>query len=388
MPAANRILTTHVGSLPRPAALLDRMKLKLGGNPAPGYAEMVAAAVADVVERQIANGIDIVSDGEMSKPGFFSYVQERIAGFAPTGAKYSSFKAETDAFPEYYADYFARAMNGGAVSPIKPMTCVGPVSYRGADALATDIANLKAATAGKAVEGVFMPSTSPNGVGTNSYYKTQEEFLFAVADALRVEYLAIVEAGFTLQVDEPFISHVFVDETDPAVVRKTVELQMEAINHAIRGIPRERIRLHNCYGINEGPRIYEATLAQVLPYLLKAKVGTISFEGANCRHEHEYHLFETTKLPDGMKIAPGVITHASNIVEHPELIAERLLRYVKLVGRENVIASSDCGFSSQACYKTEVDPRVMWAKFAAMAEGARLAGNASRVPDAVGATLQ
>jgi len=148
---------------------------------------------------------------------------------------------------------------------------------------------------------------------------------------------------------------------------------MDAINHAIRGIPREKIRLHNCYGINEGPRIYEATLAQVLPFLLKATAGTLSFEGANCRHEHEYHLFEDIKLPDGMKIAPGVITHASNIVEHPELIAERLTRYIKLVGRENVLASSDCGFSSQACYKTEVDPRVMWAKFEAMAEGARIA---------------
>ncbi|HEY5340669.1 MAG TPA: cobalamin-independent methionine synthase II family protein [Candidatus Aquilonibacter sp.] len=385
MPLTDRILTTHVGSLPRPTTLLDQMKRKLAGNPVPGYPEMVAAAVAETVDRQIASGIDIVSDGEMSKPGFFTYVQERLAGFAPTGAKFSSFKAEMDAFPEYYADYFARAMNGGAVAPIQPMTCVGPVSYRGREALAADIANLKAATAGKPVAGVFMPSVSPNGVGTNSYYKTQEEFLFAVADALRVEYLAIIDAGFTLQVDEPFISHVFVDEPDPVVQNKTVELQMEAINHAIRGIPHDRIRLHNCYGINEGPRIHEATLAQVLPFLLKAKVGTLSFEGANCRHEHEYHLFERINLPDGMKIAPGVITHASNIVEHPELIAERLMRYIKLVGRENVIASSDCGFSSQACYKTEVDPRVMWAKFQALAEGARLASEASRVLAGTGA---
>lgn len=373
MASPDRILTTHVGSLPRPAALLDQMKRKLAGTPVPGYDKVVAAAVVDTVDRQIANGIDIVSDGEMSKPGFFTYVQERLAGFAPTGKKFSSFQAEMDAFPEYYADYFARAMDGGAVAPIQPMTCVGPVAYRGQDALATDIANLKAATAGKNVAGVFMPSVSPNGVGTNSYYKTQEEFLFAVADALREEYLAIVDAGFTLQVDEPFISHVFVDESDPAVQNKIVALQMEAINHAIRGIPRERIRLHNCYGINEGPRIHEATLAQVLPFLLKVPAGTLSFEGANCRHEHEYHLFERTKLPDGMKIAPGVITHASNIVEHPDLIAERLTRYVNLVGRENVIASADCGFSSQACYKTEVDPRVMWAKFQSMAEGARLA---------------
>lgn len=376
MPSADRILTTHVGSLPRPAALLDQMKLKLAGTPVPGYDKMVAAAVADTVDRQIAAGIDIVSDGEMSKPGFFTYVQERLAGFAPTGVKYSGFQAEVNAFPEYYADYFARAMNGGAVAPIQPMTCVGPVTYRGRDALATDIANLKAATAGKNVAGVFMPSVSPNGVGTNSYYKTQEEFLFAVADALREEYLAIIDAGFTLQVDEPFISHVFVDEPDPAVQNKIVALQMEAINHAIRGIPRERIRLHNCYGINEGPRINEATLAQVLPFLLKVRAGTLSFEGANCRHEHEYHMFERTKLPDGMKIAPGVITHASNIVEHPDLIAERLTRYMKLVGRENVIASADCGFSSQACYKTEVDPRVMWAKFQALAEGAGLASEA------------
>jgi len=376
MASASRILTTHVGSLPRPHELLDRMKRKLDGDPPPDYAATLAAAVADTVDRQIAAGIDIVSDGEMSKPGFFSYVSERLEGFAPTGARYSSFQAEREAFPEYYADYFARAMTGGTVAPIMQMSCVGPVSYRGQDALAVDIANLKAATAGKPVAGVFMPSVSPTGVGSNSYYKTEEEFLFAVADALRVEYLAIVEAGFTLQVDEPFISHVFVEEPDPAKQRNIVALQMEAINHAIRGIPRERIRLHNCYGINEGPRIHEATLAQVLPFLLTANVGTISFEGANCRHEHEYHLFERTKLPDGMKVAPGVITHASNIVEHPELIAERLGRYAKLVGRENVLASADCGFSSQASYKTEVDPRVIWAKFEAMAEGARLASAA------------
>jgi 5-methyltetrahydropteroyltriglutamate--homocysteine methyltransferase len=375
-----RILTTHVGSLPRPSALLDRMKRKLQGEEPPDYSAVVKACVADVVEHQLVAGIDIVTDGEMSKSGFFSYVAERIEGFeAMPNARSNPFKAEIEAFPEYYADYFGRAMAGAAVAPIVPLHCTAPISYRGIDALRADLANLTAALEGKTYVDAFVPSVSPSGVGTNDYYRTEEEFLFAVADALRQEYIAIVEAGFMLQVDEPFISHVFVDEPDPVAQRKRADLMIDAINHAIRGIPPERIRLHNCYGINEGPRVHEATLAQVMPHLIKANVGTISFEGANCRHEHEYHLFESIDLPDGMRIAPGVITHASNIVEHPELIAERLMRYANLVGPDNVLASADCGFSSQACYKTEVDPRVMWTKFEAMVEGARIASRSLEV---------
>jgi 5-methyltetrahydropteroyltriglutamate--homocysteine methyltransferase len=219
-----------------------------------------------------------------------------------------------------------------------------------------------------------MPSVAPSGVGYNAYYKNDEEFIFAVAEALRIEYLAIVDAGFLLQVDDPFLSDVFIEfKSDPALMRRTAELYVEAINHALRGIPSEKVRLHTCYGINEGPRIHEASLSEVAGYMLRINAGAYSFEAANARHEHEYHLWKNTKLADGKVLIPGVITHASNIVEHPQLIAERLLRFARLVGRENVIAGADCGFSSQATYRPEVHPTVIWKKFEAMVEGARLA---------------
>ena len=219
-----------------------------------------------------------------------------------------------------------------------------------------------------------MPAVSPAGIGHNEYYATEEEFAGAVAEALREEYEAIVDAGFLLQIDDPFLCDTLVKpELDDAGKDRHLNLYIEALNHALRNIPAERIRYHTCYGINEGPRIHEAPMAEVAPYMLKIKAGSYSFEAANARHEHEYHVWEEFGLPDGCALIPGVITHASNIVEHPELIAERLGRYAKLVGRENVLAGGDCGFSSQACYHTEVHPTVIWAKFEAMAEGARIA---------------
>ena len=255
-----------------------------------------------------------------------------------------------------------------------PCSVSGRSSYRGHNILARDIANLKAATLEANPAGVFMPSVAPSGVGHNDYYPDYPAYLFAVAEALREEYLAIVDAGFLLQVDEPFLADIFVEPgLDADAMARKAALYVEVLNHSLRGIPPEKIRLHTCYGINEGPRVYEASLSEVIGYMIEINAGYYSFEGANCRHEHEYHLWESVKLPDGKVIIPGVITHASNIVEHPELIAERLIRYANLVGRENVMAAPDCGFSSQACYRTEVDPRVIWTKFAAMAEGARIA---------------
>ena len=377
--STDRILTTHVGSLPRPPELLDLMRRKLAGEPCDeAYDAMVAGAVRDVVAKQVACGLDVVTDGEMSKPGFFSYVQQRLAGFEPRpGQGPRKFAAEVDAFPEYYEAYFKRAMTGGTVVPIVPLFCAGPVSYVGIDTLRQDIANLKAALAGQAYAEAFMPSVAPSGVGNNAYYKSDEEFLYAVGEALRTEYLAIVEAGFLLQIDDPFLSDVFIElKADPAQMRRTADLYVEATNHALRGIPPEKVRLHTCYGINEGPRIHEAALGEVAGHMLRINAGAYSFEAANARHEHEYHLWETVKLPDGKILMPGVITHASNIVEHPELIAERLTRFARLVGRENVIASADCGFSSQATYHTEVHQKVMWKKFEALVEGARLASRA------------
>ena len=372
-----RILTTHVGSLPRPRELLDMMKARLSGAPCDrvAYDAKVRDAVFDIVARQVACGLDIVADGEQSKPGFFTYVRERLTGFEPRPElKVPFFEAEVSAFPEYYADYFARAMGGGGVAPISPMVCVGPVSYTGREALARDIQNLKDALPSGRVAGAFMPSIAPSGVGLNEHYRTDEEFYQAAGNALREEYQAIVDAGFLLQIDDPFLSDVYSDlRYDDAQKNRKASLFVEALNHALEGIPEEKVRFHTCYGINEGPRIFDAQLKDVAGHMLKVRARFYSFEGANARHEHEYHVWESVRLPAGKVLIPGVITHASNIVEHPELIAERLVRYARIVGGENVIASADCGFSSQACYKTEVHPKVIWEKFKALAEGARLA---------------
>jgi len=373
----DRILTTHVGSLPRTTQVLDAMKAKLSGGEfsKEAYQTEIARGVKDIVKKQADLGIDVVADGEMSKSGFFTYIEERMNGFeARKDEKFKMFEAEIEAFPEYYEDYFARAMLGGTVVPMFPMYCVGPVSYKGHDLLQHDIDNLKAALEGVDVEGAFIPATAPAGVGYNDYYNTEEEFAEAVAEALREEYEAIVDAGFLLQIDDPFLCDILVDpELNEKEMDKKANTYVEAINHSTRNIPEEKIRFHTCYGINEGPRIHEAPGGQVAKYMLNIKAGGYSFEAANPRHEHDYHIWEDFKLPEGRAVIPGVITHASNIVEHPELIAERLVRYAKLVGRENVLAGGDCGFSSQACYHTEVHPKVIWAKFEAMAEGARLA---------------
>src|SRR5262249_6645434 len=243
-------------------------------------------------------------------------------------------------------------------------------------AVQRDIANIKAAAkaAGVAESRVFLPATAPSGVGINEYYKTDEEYFHAVAAALNKEYRAIADAGLLLQVDDPFLPDIFVEpRLDAKQMKRRAEIYIEAANAALKGVPAERVRYHTCYGVNEGPRIHEAALAEFLKYVMKVRAGQFSFECANPRHEHEYHLFEHVKVPDGKVVCPGVITHASNIVEHPVLIAERLMRFAKLVGRDNVMAGADCGFSSQALYKTEVHPTVVWEKFKAMREGADIA---------------
>jgi 5-methyltetrahydropteroyltriglutamate--homocysteine methyltransferase len=377
--STDRILVSHVGSLPRPHDLLDMMKARLTGEGGPvdedAYQKRVTAAVAEIVKKQADCGIDIVTDGEISKAGFFVYARQRLGGMEPRPEeKYALYKAEVAAFPEYYADYFARAMLGGNVAPVVPLYAVGPITYIGEAELARDLANLRAAVDAAGCARAFVPSTAPSGVGFNAYYKNDEEYFNAVGEAMRVEYRAIVDAGFDVQIDDPFLSDIFGDPAldDKARTRKA-DVFVESINHALRDIPQENIRFHTCYGINEGPRIYEPQLGDVIAHIYRIKAAVYSFEAANPRHEHDYHVFETNKLPEGRAIMPGVITHASNIVEHPELIAEWLVRFAGLVGRENVIVGADCGFSSQACYKTEVHPTVIWAKFEAMAEGARIA---------------
>jgi 5-methyltetrahydropteroyltriglutamate--homocysteine methyltransferase len=373
------IQTTHIGSLPRPHAVLDMMKAKFAGQPydRKTYDATITKAVADSVRKQVDCGIDIVTDGEVSKPGFFTYIQERLEGFeSRPKQKMLLFQQEVAAFPEYYAQYFKDAMMGGAIVPLSPVVCVAPVKYRGEKHLQIDIDNVKAAAkaAGVPDHHVFLPATAPSGVGINEYYKSEEEYFHALAAELNKEYKAIVAAGILVQVDDPFLPDIFFEPgLDDAQKKRRAEIYVEATNVALKGIPAEMVRFHTCYGINEGPRLYEASLADVIGYMLKINAGSYSFECANPRHEHEYHLFERIKLPEGKVVCPGMITHASNIVEHPELIAERIMRFAKLVGRENVIAAADCGFSSQALYRTEVHHTVVWEKFKAMRQGADLA---------------
>jgi 5-methyltetrahydropteroyltriglutamate--homocysteine methyltransferase len=375
----DRIQTTHIGSLPRPHRLLDAMKAKYSGKPydEAAFQQALRDAVTEVVRKQVDCGIDIVTDGEFSKPGFFTYIRERLEGFeSRPNIKVKLFEQEVAAFPEYYEQYFKQAMMGGAIVSLAPVVCVARVKYRGDRLVQTDIANVKAAAAaaGIANEHVFLPATAPSGVGINEYYKSDEEYFNALAAEMAKEYRAIVDAGILVQIDDPFLPDIFFEPgRDDAWKKRRAEMYVEAVNNALQGIPAERVRFHTCYGINEGPRIYEAALADIIAYVLKINAGSYSFEAANPRHEHEYHLFERVKVPDGKVLVPGVVTHASNIVEHPELIAERIVRFARLVGRENVIAGADCGFSSQALYTTEVHPTVIWEKFKAMRQGADIA---------------
>jgi 5-methyltetrahydropteroyltriglutamate--homocysteine methyltransferase len=376
---SDHIQTTHIGSLPRPRSLLDILKAKYAGQ---AYDEsklnaLVTQSVAESVRKQVECGIEIVTDGEYSKTGFFTYIRERFEGFeSRPNQKLVLFQQEVAAFPEYYEQYFKNAMMGGSILPIVPVVCTGPVKYRGEALVQTDIANVKAAAkaAGVPDTQVFLPATAPSGVGINEYYKTDEEYFHALATELSKEYKAIVDAGILVQVDDPFLPDIFFEPgLDDAQKKRRAEIYVEAINAALKGVPAEKVRFHTCYGINEGPRLYEAALADIIEYMLKIDAGSYSFEAANPRHEHEYHLFERVKVPKDKVLCPGVITHASNIVEHPELIAERIVRFAKLVGRENVMAGADCGFSSQALYNTEVHETVVWEKFKAMRQGADLA---------------
>ncbi|WP_413738228.1 cobalamin-independent methionine synthase II family protein [Sodalis sp. RH21] len=371
-----RILTTHVGSLPRPVKLLDLMKANIEGEEnQPELESCITQAVIESVQQQVDDGIDIVTDGEQSKVGFFAYVRDRMSGFSPRpGQRYAAFDAEVEAFPEYYQHYFGAAMLGGNLVPFVPVACTGPIVYHGIEQLQRDLANLALALGKAGAHSAFIPSVAPTGVGSNEFYASEADYLAAVADALRVEYKAVIDAGFSLQIDDPFLPDLFADRTldNPAIHRKAGQY-VEILNHALRGLPQEKIRYHTCYSINEGPRIHDVPFAEFVRYMLDINASDYSFEAGNVRHEHEYHLWEEVKLPAGKRLIPGVICHASNTVEHPELIAERLIRFAERVGRDNVIAGADCGFSSQATYHTEVHPTVVREKFRAMRAGADLA---------------
>jgi len=375
--STERILTTHVGSLARPVSLLDIMKEKENGRPYDhdAYDREVTAAVADRVQKQVENGIDIVTDGEMSKVMFLDYVKDRLSGFEAdpnVKAHAPAWQAEIQMFPEYYDGYMKKYASTVAVR--KRLVCRGPVKYVGQELLQIDIANLKAAVQGLDVTEVFMPSTGPSGFGDNEFYANWEEYLHNVAEAMREEYLAIVDAGFVLQVDDPWLIDMLTNPaSDPQERQRRASVHVEAINNALRGIPVERIRHHTCYGLNHGPRLTDIPLKVALTYSFKINAGAYSFEVMNPRHMHEWRQVGEVGVPDDRILIPGLLGHANNYVEHPELIAEYICNYASIVGRERVIAGADCGFSSRATYAPEVHPTVVWPKFKALAEGAKIA---------------
>jgi 5-methyltetrahydropteroyltriglutamate--homocysteine methyltransferase len=365
----NRILATHVGSLPRPDTL---QKLMAEGKT---DVEAVREAVADVVRRQVDAGIDIVDDGEQSKPGFITYIHERLGGMeARTDHPGQLDSREKRSFPEFYA-------GGHSGTRPAPMLCTGPVRYIGQRQLASDIDALKAALKGKTVTDVFMPAVSPGQIERyhlNRYYKSADDFLVAIGEAMREEYQAIIEAGFMLQIDDPHLAMHYMLSPDLSVedVRRWAEHYVEILNHTLRDLPPERIRHHTCYGINMGPRVHDIEFKHLVDIVLKIRANYYSFEAANPRHEHEWKIWANMKLPAGKAIIPGVITHCSVLVEHPELVSERIQRYARMVGRENVIAGADCGFASMPRAVVEVHSSIVWAKFQALGEGARLASRA------------
>jgi 5-methyltetrahydropteroyltriglutamate--homocysteine methyltransferase len=374
--SSERILTTHVGSLPRPPDLLDMVQAKEQGKPIDenAHATKLRAAVKDIVRKQIELGIDVIDDGEFGKPSFVSYVNERLGGFEVDSEvlRQSPWAASREArsFPEFYGQ-------GHVAARQNHMVCTAPVTYRGMAQLKVDIENLKAALNGARPAEVFMPAISPTSAADwqrNGYYKSEEEYLFAIADALREEYEAIVKAGFLLQVDDPHLVTYWIKEPDLTIqqCRKWAEVRVDALNHALRNIAPENIRHHTCYGINMGPRIHDLEFKHIIDLVLKIRAGAYSFEAANPRHEHEWKLWETVKLPQGKSVIPGVISHSTVLVEHAELVAERICRFAKLVGRENVIAGADCGFATFAGSK-EVHPSIVWEKFRSLVEGARIA---------------
>jgi 5-methyltetrahydropteroyltriglutamate--homocysteine methyltransferase len=387
--STERILTTHVGSLARPDALAALLRSKDRGQPydREAYARLVQDAVADVVRRQSEAGIDIVTDGEQGKASFFGYIVERFNGFArkpaPAGQEGNprSASREYRAFPDYYAwsERIAEWAGGrGGERRHGIDVCTGPISYKGQTAIQTDIQTLETALKGLPHEEVFMPAIAPSYIFAtlgNEFYRTEEEYEQALADALREEYRAIVDAGFVLQVDDPRLVTYYMMNPDRSVAdcRAWAARRVEAINYALRGIPPERVRFHTCYSIDVGPRVHDMELKDIVDVLLRIEAGAYSFEAANPRHEHEYHVFEQWRPADGKILVPGVISHTTNLVEHPDLIAERIVRFARIVGRDNVIAGADCGFAASGIRFNDTHPSVAWLKFAALAEGARRA---------------
>ena len=380
--SSNRILTTHVGSLIRPQSLQEFLRSKQAGKPYDenAYQECLTTSVADVVRDQAQAGIDVVSDGEFGKSiSWAQYALERLSGFERRPIKQDAsnpFKrgADRTKFAEFYAELDSKE----AVSTTTEAICVGPIKYTGQAELQRDIDNLKAALKAVKVEEAFLPVAAPASVipdRKNEYYKSDSELQAAIAEAMRTEYKMIVDGGFLLQLDDARSAVTFDRMVPPASFadyRSWLADQVDVLNHAINGLPADRIRYHVCWGSWPGPHTSDVPLKDIVDLILKVKVGAYVIEGANPRHEHEWQVWKNAKLAPGQVLIPGVISHATNVVEHPELVAERIVRLAKFVGRENVIAGTDCGFAQGPFYR-RVHPSVMWAKLEALSAGARLA---------------
>ncbi len=372
----SRILTTHVGSLPRPKALLDLGNFQAGPPKDLGrYREAMRQGIAEIVRRQAEVGIDIVNDGEFGKESWANYILGRISGFElrPDQRRELEWLGnDRFRFKEYVAQEMPRAVEG---SPTE--ACVGPIRYVDHDSIQVAIDALKAALPAVTVEEAFMTAVAPASTaydGVNEYYPSDREYVFAIADALREEYLAIHRAGLLVQVDDAVLANMYdhLVSQSPERYREWAQLRIDALNHALEGIPEDRVRYHLCFGSWHLPHISDAPLEEIVGFILQVKAGAYSIEAANPRHEHEWRVWQTVKLPEGRILIPGVITHHIVTVEHPRLVADRIIRFAKLVGRENVIAGTDCGFA-QVDMLQRVHPEVMWAKFEALVEGARIA---------------
>jgi 5-methyltetrahydropteroyltriglutamate--homocysteine methyltransferase len=372
--STERFLTTHTGSLPRPPDLIRMMYAKEEGVPVEPAAlsERVAQAVAEVVRKQAEAGVDIVNDGEMSKPSYATYIKDRLSGFGGEGNTFVY--QDLAEFPSLAKRVFGDPGRSRRKTP----ACNAPIAVRDAQAPLVDIEHVQAAVAGVEVQETFLTGASPGVVSLffrNEHYPSEEAYVFAIAEAMRNEYEAIGRAGIVLQIDCPDLGmgrHIQYASLSLPEWRKKAQMHVEALNHAVANVPAELLRMHLCWGNYEGPHHCDVPLADVIDIVFRAKPMAIALEAANPRHAHEWKLFETVKLPEGKILIPGVIESKSNFIEHPELVAQRIGRYAKLVGRENVIAGSDCGFGTWVG-QAAVDPDVVWAKMAAMAEGARIA---------------
>jgi 5-methyltetrahydropteroyltriglutamate--homocysteine methyltransferase len=379
--SSDRILTTHVGSLIRPPALQDFLRAKQGGNAVDeaGYRKCLSDSVAEVVRHQAEVGVDVVSDGEFGKSISWSqYVLERLSGFERRPIKGGANPFTRGGDREKFAEFYAELDAHDGVATTLEAVCVGPISYTGQAELQRDIDNFKAALKNVNVVEAFLPVAAPASVipdRKNEYYKSDEELIRAIGAAMRTEYRMIIDSGLLLQLDDARAAVTYDRMVPPASFedyRKWFKLQVEVLNEAIAGLPQERIRYHVCWGSWPGPHTTDVPLKDIVDLILNMNVGAFVIEGANPRHEHEWRVWENAKLPQGKVLIPGVISHATNVVEHPELVAERIVRLARLVGRENVIAGTDCGFA-QGSFHRRVHPSIMWAKLDAMVKGAQLA---------------